>query len=169
MTQVQIAYQRTLKDADGIEFLDRDERSTYDTFGIPESYTRTSALLKEWGLYDAICKPEDISYIELEFDYRGDEKVKIEDAEEIKEIYKFISESKYISGISRDYNNHAYNIRVTFFDGEGKMLFDSHDLRSSIIPLPEIVEVELKRFALKNGIDYDNDNPQVIVEKAEMY
>ncbi len=168
MTQVQISYQRPLKDENDIEFLGRNERSTYDTFGIPESYERTTALLREWGLYDAICKPEDISHVVLEFDYRGDETVKIEDADAIKEIYQFVSESKYISGITRSYNSYAYNIRATFFDGEGKMLFDSHDLRSSIIPLPEVILVETKRFALKNGTYYD-DSPRVIVEKAEIY
>ena len=165
LTQVQISFQRILKDKDGNEFVDYRDHRTTDSFGIPESYTRTTALLKEWGFYDALYKPEDISYIELEFDYNSNENVKIANAEEIEELYQFVSDSKYISGMTREYS-YSYNIRATFFDAEGRMLFDSHNLGVSMLPLPQFVENEAKEFANKHGI---NNGTNIIVEKAEMY
>lgn len=168
MTQIQITYQRELLDEDGNVFIDKSkERPTYDTFGIPKSYIRTTALLEVWGLFDAIYKPEDISHVVLEFNYRGDETVKIEDADAIKEIYDFVCDSKYIyDGNPR--NDYIYNIRATFFNAEGNQIFDGHELRTSILPMPEVIEVEAKRFAVKYGDDYD-DTPKVMVEKVEAY
>ena len=168
MTQIQITYQRELLDEDGNVFVDKSkERPTYDTFGIPKSYIRTTALLEVWGLFDAIYKPEDISHVVLEFNYRGDETVKIEDAGAIKEIYDFVCDSKYIYNV-RSRDDYVYNIRATFFNAEGKQIFDGHELRTATLPMPEVIKVEAKRFAVKYGDDYD-DTPKVMVEKTEMY
>lgn len=168
MTQIQLTYQRELRDEEGnIFYDDAKSRPSYDTFGIPENYKRTTALLREWGLFDAIYKPHEISYVELEFDYMGDEKVKIEDADTIKELYEFVSNSKYLYEGRRQYD-YVYNIRISFYNASGKHLFDAHDIRRSTLPTPEVVEVEAKRFALKHGYDY-NDTPKVMVEKVEIY
>lgn len=165
MTQIQLEYQRELRDEDGNIFYDNAKsRPSYDTFGIPENYKRTTALLRQWGLYDAIYKPHEIGYVELEFDYMSDEKVKIEDADTIKELYEFVSNSKYLYEGKRQYD-YVYNIRVSFFSTGNKFLFDTHDIRRSTLPTPEIIEIEAKRFSLKHSDMYGNSE-KAIVEKA---
>ncbi len=168
MTQIQLEYQRELRDEEGNMFLDdAKSRPAYDTFGIPENYKRTTALLREWGLYDAIYKPHEIGYVELEFDYMSDERVKIEDADTIKEIYEFVCNSKYLYEGRRQVD-YVYNIRVSFHNAAGKHLFDTHDIRRSTLPVPEIINVEAKRFALKHPNMYGN-SPRVMVETVEKY
>ena len=165
MTHIQLEYQRELRDEEGnIFYEDAKSRPSYDTFGIPENYRRTTALLGEWGLYDAIYKPNEIGYVELEFDYMSDEKVKIEDADTIKELYEFVSNSKYLYEGKRQ-NDYVYNIRVSFYSSGNKFLFDTHDIRRSTLPIPEVINVEAQRFALKHPDMYGN-GPRAIVEKA---
>ena len=168
MTQIQLEYQRELRDEEGnIFFDDAKSRPSYDNFGIPENYERTTALLREWGLYDAIYKPQEIGYVELEFDYRSDEKVRITNADDIKEIYEFVSNSKYLYE-GRNSENYNFNIRVNFYNAERKCVFEGHDLRRATLPIPEVINVEAQRFALKHPNMY-GDAPRAIAETAESY
>ncbi len=149
LTQVQISYQRDLIDENGNVFIDElKDRTTYDNFGIPKSYVRTTALLTEWGLFDAIYKPEEISYIELEFDYRQDERVKIENVDEIKEIYEFISEAKLIQKSKERYN---FSVRTTFFNADNKRLLDFSGWHQANLPIPKVIDAEIKKYELKYG------------------
>ena len=167
MTLIQLQYQRELKDEAGNVFFDEAKnRPSYDIFGIPENYERTTALLREWGLYDTIYKPHEISYVELEFDYISNEKVKIEDADEIKEIYEFVCNSKYMYE-GRNRENYNFNIRANFYVG-GKCVFEGHDLRRATLSVPEVINVEAQRFALKYPDMYGN-TPRAIAETAESY
>ncbi len=168
LTQVQISYQRDLIDENGKVFFDESkERPTYDTFGIPKSYVRTTALLTQWGLFDAIYKPEEISYIELEFDYRQDERVKIENADEIKEIYEFVSDAKLIQ---RSEDRYRYSVRTTFFNADNKRLLDFLGWHQANLPIPKVIDAEIKKYELKYGIsNIDNGGNGVIVETHQIY
>lgn len=167
MTQVQLSYKSIMKDEKGNDVIGLTNNSSYDTFGIPKSYKRTTALLNEWGLFDAICKPEDIAYVELEFNFNENAVVKIDDANAIKEIYDYVSDSKYIYS-GKNYYNIIYNIRATFYNSDGRDVLDSYELQTSIMPLPELIDTEAKRFALKYGAGYDND-PNIIEREVESF
>ncbi len=164
LTQVQISYQRDLIDEEGNVFVDASkERTTYDNFGIPESYTRTTALLTEWGLFDAIYKPEEISCIELEFDYRQEEKVSFKKPEEIKEIYEFVSDAKLIQRAENKFN---FNVRLIFLNTDGKRIFETSGLRQTDIPVPRLLGAEINKYKFKYGHNLSDD---VVAETYEIY
>ncbi len=164
LTQVQISYQRDLIDENGNVFIDESkERTTYDTYGIPKSYVRTTALLTEWGLFDAIYKPEEISSVELEFDYRQEETVRFKNADEIKEIYDFVSEAKLIQ---RAENKYDFNVRLIFLNADGKRILDFSGSRQTNIPVPRLLSAEINKYKFKYG---QNIPEGAIAETYEIY
>lgn len=168
MTQVQIDYQKELKDEEGnLLFDDSKARSNYDNFGVPKSYTRTTALLTEWGLFEAIYKPEEISCIELEFDYRQEEKVSFKKPEEIKEIYEFVSDAKLIQRAENKFN---FNVRLIFLNTDGKRIFETSGLRQADIPVPRLIGEEINKYKFKYGLsDKDNMPEGAIAETHQIY
>lgn len=168
MTRIQLVYQRELINKDGkVIFDDINNHPEHDNFGIPENYERTTALLREWGLYDAIYKPEEVSYVELEFNYISGERIRITDPQKIKEIYDFVSQSKYMYK-DNDMKGRVYSIRAYFCDREGKNIFDSGELTSSHLPLPGVIVNATENVGKAYGGDY-LDEPNVIVETADSF
>lgn len=164
LTQVQISYQRDLIDENGNVFIDESkERTTYDNFGIPKSYVRTTALLTEWGLFDAIYKPDEISCVELEFDYRQEETVRFKNPDEIKEIYDFVSEAKLIQTKEHGYD---FNVRLIFLNAQGKRILDFSGSRQTNIPVPRLLSAEINKYKFKYG---QNIPKGAIAETYEIY
>ena len=164
LTQVQISYQRDLIDENGNVFIDESkERTTYDNFGIPKSYVRTTALLTEWGLFDAIYKPNEISCVELEFDYRQEETVRFKNPDEIKEIYDFVSEAKLIQTKEHGYD---FNVRLIFLNAQGKRILDFSGSRQTNIPVPRLLSAEINKYKFKYG---QNIPKGAIAETYEIY
>ena len=67
----------------------------------------------------------------------------------------------------RNRENYNFNIRANFYVG-GKCVFEGHDLRRATLSVPEVINVEAQRFALKYPDMYGN-TPRAIAETAESY
>lgn len=150
-TSITINYEEDLYDVDG-KVLDKEknpfmENVLTDTFGIPQEYKRTTELLRQWGIYDDIYKPEDVSKVIINTNFEmGQNEAEITDAAKIKELYDFMSECKYIQR-EREYYG-VYDLRLEFYNADGEGLFDSRSLlQAQGEYYPDVIETELKRAA----------------------
>lgn len=148
-TSITINYEEALYDGEG-NVLDKEknplmENVLTDTFGIPQEYKRTTELLKQWGVYDDIYKAEDASRVVINTNFEmGQNETEITDAAQIKELYDFMSEAKYIQR-EREYDG-IYDLRLEFYNADGEKLFESGDMLCAQGEYyPDVMETELKR------------------------
>lgn len=155
-TKITIEYKEHLYDEEGNipkneKDISEDDIST-DTFGIPSGYKRTTELLRQWGVFDEVLgRAEEIKSVRITaHNDLGAVEEELTDPNEIKEMYDFLSECKYVSSINT-YTG-IYSLRAECLDENGQCIFDSSDmLNLNEAELPDSVAVVLKRAEARIG------------------
>jgi ABC-2 type transport system permease protein len=144
-TRILINYSRPVESEDGKPYPDTDERfSKSITIGITGAFTRTMALLKEYGLEERIIKPEQIAYAEVRFNYgEGGNSLRVDDRETLNQLYNLYTDYDYTDKTAAPLNKSIHNLDITFFDaGENALFSTSIDSYTANLPAFLIYEAE---------------------------